>query len=141
MLGHPLLAVSVKHASCARPIESFDRVCHNSLLSKLPSFCFYPFLCSFISSILSGRSISAVVDGYCSSHKLINSGVPPGSVLLLTLFLLFINDILSMINCPIHSYVDDSTFHFSTSFDRRPTLQDLQDSRLEAAECLTSHFT
>ncbi len=28
--------------------------------------------------------------------------------------------------------------HFSTSFDRGPTLQDLQDSRLEAAEHLTS---
>ncbi len=118
--------------------KAFDRVWHKSLFSKLPSFGFYPSLCSFISSFFSGRSISAVVDGHCSSPKPINSGVPQSSVLSPTLFLMFINDLLSVTNCPIHSYADGSTLHFSTSFDRRPTLQGLQDSRLEAAERLTS---
>ncbi len=79
-----------------------------------------------------------VVDGHCSSPKPINSGVPQGSVLSPTLFLLFINDLLSVTHSPIHSYADDSTLHFSTSFDRRPTPQDLQDSRLEVVERLTS---
>ncbi len=116
----------------------FDRVGHKSLLSKLPSFCFYPSLCSFISSVHSGRSISAVVDGQCSSLKPINSWVPQGSVLLPNLFLLFINDLLSISNCSIHSYADDSTLHFTTSFDKRSTLQDLQDSRLEASKRITS---
>ncbi len=46
--------------------KAFDRVWHKSLLSKLPSFGFYPSFCSFISSFLSGRSISALVDGHCS---------------------------------------------------------------------------
>ncbi len=110
--------------------KAFDRVWHKSLLSKLPSFGFYPSLCSFISSFHSGHSISVVVDGHCSS--------PKPSVLSPTLFPLFISDLLSVTNFPIHSYADDSTLHFSTSFDRRPTLQDLQDSRLEAAERLTS---
>ncbi len=66
--------------------KAFDRVWHKSLLSKLPSFGFYPSLCSFISIFLTGRSLSAVVDGNCSSPKLINSGVPQGSVLSPTLF-------------------------------------------------------
>ncbi len=109
-----------------------------SLLSKLPSYGFYPSLCSSISSFLSGCSVSAVVDGHCSSPKPINSGVLQGSVLSHTLFLMFIYDVLFITNCPIHSYTDDLTLHFSTSCDRRPTLQGLQDSRLEAAECLTS---
>ena len=72
--------------------KAFDRVWHKALLSKLPSYGFCPSLCSFISSFLSGRSIAAVVDGHCSSLKSIKSGVPQGSVLSLTLFLLFIND-------------------------------------------------
>ncbi len=46
--------------------KAIERVWHKSLLSKLPSYGFYPSLCTFISSFLSGRSISAVVDGYCS---------------------------------------------------------------------------
>ncbi len=118
--------------------KAFDRVWHQFLLSELPSFGFYPSLCSFISSFLSGRTISAVVDGHCSSPKPIYSGVPQGSVLSPTLFLLFISDLLSVTYCLIHSYADDSNLHFSTSFDRRPILQELQDSRLEAAERLTS---
>ncbi len=82
--------------------KAFDRVWHKALLSKLPSYGFYLTLCSFSSSFLSGRSISAVVDGQCSIPKPINSNVPQGSVLSHTLFLLFIND-LSLTNCPIHS--------------------------------------
>ncbi len=118
--------------------KAFDRVWHKSLHSKLPSFEVYPSLCSFISSFISGRSVSAAVDGHCSSPKPINKGALQGSVLSPTLFLLFINDLLSITNCPVHLYVDDPTLHYSTSSDRKPTLQDLQDSILRAVKRLTS---
>ncbi len=68
-------------------LKAYDKVWHKSLLSKLPSFSFYPFLCTFISSFLPGRPISAIVDYHCSTPKPINSGVPQGSALSLTLFL------------------------------------------------------
>merc|ERR1712035_293843 len=121
--------------------KAFDRVWHKSLISKLPSYGIYPSLCSFISSFLSDRSIAVVVDGHCSSPKPINSGVPQGSVLSPTLFLLFINDLLTLTQCSIHSYADDSTLHFSTSFPRRPTQQKLHTSRQDAAERLTSDLS
>ena len=111
------------------------------MISKLPSYGIYPSLCSFISSFLSDRSIAVVVDGHCSSPKPINCGVPQGSVLSPTLFLLFINDLLSLTQCSIHSYADDSTLHFSTSFPRRPTQQELYTSRQDAAERLTSDLS
>ncbi len=121
--------------------KTFDRVWHKALLSKLPSYGFYPSLCSFFSSFLSDRSISAVVNGYCSSPKAINSGVPQGSVLSPTLFLLFINDLLFSTTCPIYSYADDFTLHYSTSFISRPSQQALQASRLDAAEHLSSDLS
>ena len=121
--------------------KAFDRVWHKSLISKLPSYGFYPSLCSFISNFLSNRSIAAVVDGHCSSPRPINSGVPQGSVLSPTLFLLFINDLLNLTQCPIHSYADDSTLHFSTSFNRRPTQQELDASRRDATDRLTSDLS
>ncbi len=105
--------------------KAFDRVWHKALLCKLTYYGFYPALCSYLSSFLSGRSITGVVEGHFSTPKPINSGVSQGSVLSPTLFLLFINDLLSMTNCPIHSYSDDTTLHYSTSFDRHPNLQEL----------------
>ncbi len=114
--------------------KAFDRVWHKSLLTKLPSFGFYPSLCPFISSFLSVQSIFAIVDGHPFTSKPINSGVP--LALSPTLFLLFMND-LSITNCPLHPYADDSTLHYSTSFNRRPTQQQLQSSRLDATRRLT----
>merc|ERR1712035_130483 len=58
-----------------------------------------------------------------------------------TLFLLFINDLLSSTQCSIHSYAGDSTLHFSTSVPRRPTQQELHTSRQDAAERLTSDLS
>ncbi len=66
--------------------EAFDRVWHKSLLSKLPSFGFYPSLCPFISNFLSGQSISAIVGSHCSTPEPINSGFPQGSALSPTLY-------------------------------------------------------
>ena len=80
-------------------------------------------------SFLSDISIAAVVDGHCFFPKIINSCVPQGSVLVLIIFLLIINDLLNLTQCPIHSYAGDITLHFSTSYKRRPTQQELSDSR------------
>ena len=118
--------------------KAFDRVWHRGLISKLPSFGFPPSLCSLISSFLSGRSISVVVDGSASPLFSINSGVPQGSVLSPTLFLLFFNEFLSSTSNPMHSYADDSTLHSSTSFSSAPSSLTRSASRLDTASTINS---
>ena len=90
-------------------------------------------------SFLSDCSIVVVVDDHFSSLKPINSGVSQGSVLSLILFLIFINDLLNLTQCPIHSYAD--TLHFSTSYNIRQTQQKISDSKLDAIERLTSDLS
>lgn len=89
--------------------KAFDRVWHGALLSKLPSYGLPERLCAWIANFLSDRSIKVVVDGACSEVKSINAGVPQGSVLSPTLFILHINDMLQIND--IHCYADDSTGH------------------------------
>ncbi len=120
-------------------LKAFDRVWHKALLSKLLSYGFYPSLCSFISSFLPDHSLSAVVDGYCSSPKPINSGVPQGSFLSPTLCLLFIND-LSSTSYPIYFYVDDSTLHYLTSFHSRLFQEQLAYLQQLSADTYSHHI-
>ena len=118
--------------------KAFDRVWHQGLISKLPSFGFPPSLCSLISSFLSDRSICVIVDGSTSPPFSINSSVPQDSVLSPTFFLLFINDLLSSTNNQMHSYVDDSTLHSSMSFPSAPSSLTRSTSRFITATSLNS---
>merc|ERR1711895_336117 len=116
--------------------KAFDRVWHKSLLSKHPSFGFPPSICSLLLNFLSDRSLSVVVDGSVSSPLSINSGVPQGCVLSPTLFLIFINDLLSVTSNPIHSYADDSNLHSSTIFPKRPSFNNRLVSRVDTISSL-----
>ena len=116
--------------------KAFDRVWHKSLLSKLPSFGFPPSICSLLLNYLSDRSLSVVVDGSVSPPRSINSGVPQGCVLSPTLFLCFINDLLSITSNHIHSYADDSTLHSSTMFPKGPSINSRLASRVDTVSSL-----
>ena len=104
---------------------AFDRVWHEGLMRKLTAYGITGQLHAWLQCYLSGRSIEVVVEGQRSAKKTINAGVPQGSILGPTLFLLYINDLPDCIkNSKCLLYADDSTLFNSTS---------QQVSRLELA--------
>lgn len=106
--------------------KAFDRVWHESLISKLPSFGLPTGLCVWIADFLRDRSIRVVIDGCSSSQMTINAGVPQGSVLSATLFLLHINDLLKP---GTFGYADDSTVVESYTSGARASGSQIQTLR------------
>ena len=64
-----------------------------------------------ISSFLSNRWLRLVLDGKSSQEYPVNAGVPQGSILGPTLFLLYINDLPDDAICNIAIYADDTTLY------------------------------
>ena len=92
---------------------AFDRVSHPGLLHKMTSFGVSGLLHSWLQSYLSDRSIKVAVGGRSSSSFPISSGVPQGSILGPTLFLLYINDLEQQLDpaVSIAVYADDTTLY------------------------------
>jgi hypothetical protein len=89
--------------------KAFDRVWHAGLKCKFPAFGVHDKLFNWLINYLDNRNQCVLIDG-CSSNKLpISAGVPQGSVLGPTLFLMFINDITSTCLNPLYLFADDNS--------------------------------
>ena len=88
--------------------EAFDRIWHAGLLHKFKSYVISGQIFGLISSFLSNRWLQVVLDGKSSQEYPVNAGVPQGSILGLTLFLLYINDFPDSVICDIAIYTDDT---------------------------------
>ena len=64
-----------------------------------------------ISSLLSNRQLWVVLDGKSSHEYLANAGVPQGSILPPTLFLIYITDLLDNVIYNIAIYADDTNLY------------------------------
>ena len=91
--------------------KAFDRVWHAALLHKLKSYGISGQIFGLISSFLSNRRLRVVLDGKSSQEYPVNAGVPQGSILGPTFFLLYINDLPEDVICNIAIYADDTTLH------------------------------
>ena len=99
-LIYPRLALDISKA--------FDRVWHAGLLQKLRSWGISGQIFGLMSSFVSSGQLLVVLDGKSSQEYLVSAGVPQGSILDPTLFLLYINDVPDGVICGIGIYVDDA---------------------------------
>ena len=86
--------------------KAFDTVNHEILLSKLEHYGFRGVINDWFRSYLTDRKQKVVINGFESQNKIMNHGVPQGSVLGPILFLIYINDLHQ---CIKHS----TTYHFA----------------------------
>ena len=94
---------------------AFDTADYNSLLYKLKNnFGKTGNALQWLSSYLSNRSSSVVINGCYSTNKIYTFGIPHGSVLGPLLFILYTNelsDVSKEFNLKMHSYADDTTLY------------------------------
>jgi hypothetical protein len=128
---HPLLAIYVDLS------KAYDTISHEKLLHKLRhDFNFTKNTTDFFASYLSNRQQSTHTQHAKSRMQTITHGVPQGSTLSTTFFLLYINDILHTVpNSKVYTYADDTTLIITAA-----TLQDLQTLAQSELTNLISYF-
>ncbi|CAE1157727.1 unnamed protein product [Acanthosepion pharaonis] len=91
--------------------KAFDRVWHAGLLRKIQGYGITGQLYNVIQSFLSNRELKVVHNGFSSSSYPTNAGVPQGSILGPTLFLIYINDLPDAVTSQVGIYADDTTIY------------------------------
>lgn len=111
--------------------KAFDTVSHKILLEKIEKYGFRGRAYSLVKSYLINQTQSVQMDRVRSDPRAVKIGVPQGTVLGPTLFLLYINDLLALNTVgKILSYADDTAVVYSgDTWDglRRTVEDDMQN--------------
>jgi len=111
-LKQPTVSLKNKHIITAIYIDyskAFDVVSHPKLFHKLSAYGISGNLLTWIRQLLTGRTQNTRVGNSLSDSVQLGSGVVQGSCLGPLLFLLYVNDVTSVISdkCKRKLYVDD----------------------------------
>ena len=91
--------------------KAFDSVPHERLLLKLEAIGITGALLQWFQAFLTTRRQRVVINGQFSNWSKVSSGVPQGSILGPLLFILYINDISSIVNARAKLFADDVTLY------------------------------
>ena len=107
--------------SCA-----FDRVWHEGIIFKLRQMGVEGDALNILISFLANRQQRVVLDGQNSDWGPVKAGVPQGSILGPLLFLVYINDLIEVVESDINIFADDTfIFHIIDQFSTKILNKDL----------------
>ena len=89
--------------------KAYDRVSVPGLISKMSQAGFSQSMLQWFSSFLERRQQQVLVNGSYSSWETVRSGIPQGTVLGPTLFLIFVNDLPMCLSTDCALFADDTT--------------------------------
>ena len=131
--------------------KAFDSVPHERLLGKLKAYGIGGKLHAWISDFLKGRRQRVNVEGEFSGWMNVDSGIPQGSVLGPLCFLIFVNDIPSVVSGPMKLFADDTKLYgeaatiggidaLQMDLDAVVRWTSVWQLPLNTAKCQTLHF-
>ena len=91
--------------------KAFDTVPHKRLLKKLEGYGIKGNVLRWIASYLDNRQQRVILNGKESDWQAVTSGIPQGSVLGPTLFLLYINDLPDVVENVVKLFADDTKIY------------------------------
>jgi hypothetical protein len=117
--------------------KAYDTVSHSKLIHKLRHlFNFSEAAIAFFSSYFRNRRQTTHTQHAKSKVQTITHGIPQGSTLSTTLFLLYINDIIKTVpKSTVYTYADDTTLIVTA-----PTVKELQTLAQSELSNLISYF-
>lgn len=116
--------------------KAYDTVSHDKLIHKLRNeFNFTEEAILFFTSYFTNRQQETHTTEARSTKRTITHGIPQGSTLSTTLFLMYINNIVTTVKSTVYTYADDTTLIVAVE-----TMSELRDTAQSELDKLVKYF-